>query len=177
MSKREKTLLFVLTLLAVALVYYKIVTPIMGNTAAVELENETLLLQESETVAKLSMLDDLIASLETAEEELAVLQESVADYMPDEEVDTLFYSMATDADLIVTALTIAADTTFALEESGELTAKYVSLTVTGDDDDMIDLVDQINSRGDVILLGFDGQIDDLQGTYQLECVLFMENLK
>ncbi len=179
MTKREKILVSIFIALLVLCVYFYGVKLIAQDIAILNAENENLTLQYEETEMKIELIDAYTEALASNEAELEIIKANIGGYCEDEELHVLFTNMVSSYTTAPVTLSISDSTsTYTGDEGtadGYFAAKEVIISFSASNANFMKLVEEMNSRGDTIILSASQSSNETDGDYTVECVVFMED--
>lgn len=181
MTKREKLLLTIFIVLVIFCVYFYFVRFITEDIADVKSENDALTLTYEETQIQIDAIESYEVALENNQEALELVKANIGAYYEDEDIHVVFTEMANSYGVTPITLSIAEDTeayiTTDVEDAQDyFVAKEVTLSFTTTSENFTQLVQDMNARGDMMILSVaQSASDGAYSDFEMDCVIFMED--
>lgn len=179
MTKREKNLLIFAVVVALVCGYVYVIQQLNTALLNAEAENSALTMEYEDVEMKISLIPTYETAVETNTQALEEAKTNIVEYFEDEEIHTLFTSLAYSCNVTPLTLSISENTLSYITEAGDetyFTAKEVSLNFTSTQEDFMNLLDELNSRTDTVVLNLSQSLNsDEYSDFTIQCVIFMQS--
>lgn len=192
MSKREKILLYILSLVCILTGGYNFfVFPEIELHTQLSAENEIISLQRSEVEMQIAKEEALKTAYQNNLEDYLESEVSLKAYANDEDIEKQLREIGLEKNIKISDISIGIDANQYIQEGiSGITAKNIELDMSGTTEGILEFVDIINAHGDTMLLTVDLDFtdsaintykgingNDTQGVYKVTLVKFMREKK
>ncbi|HBL84801.1 MAG: hypothetical protein A2Y17_01580 [Clostridiales bacterium GWF2_38_85] len=161
LTKREKILLYILAFVIIfAIGFYLFILPAVEHQTDIKTELESARFYKLEMSTKIEVNKELINRIEKTKNEIDDLSSELYQYISNAEIDSIITNILYENNMQPNSLIITVPKT-AEDDNGYIQTRYVSVQISGNLNDLLNIFDYISSQKTIRIAAF--SMDSTEG--------------